>query len=263
MARVCHSRSSRSCDILNLDPVLFEYESLGFSNLKDANVNLDKGKGIKVVADFSSITEQVPSLASGSSSVIACELGLILESTNGTVSVNSPGSPSKPKQVYVQETSHASPNGCFGCCAKPTPIIAVDEPSKRLRIRGRIVMKPSISDDFWSNSKYDLEHIAVQSQRSLPSISVSNPTLSQCSIANPSDFVNQGLIVWNQTRLQWIGSSRPKNHTQQSREPKLSWNATYESLLGTSNPFPRPIPLSEMIDFLVEVWEQEGLYDCS
>ncbi|XVF88368.1 hypothetical protein PTKIN_Ptkin19aG0045100 [Pterospermum kingtungense] len=164
-------------------------------------------------------------------------------------------------------------SGCFGCCTKPTPIIAVDEPSKGLRIQGRIVRKPSISDDFWSTSTYDLENSAVQSQRSLSSISTSNPTLSQCSstgvIANPSDFVNQGkfyslysfscLIVWNQTRLQWIGSSRPRNHTQQYREPRLSWNATYESLLGTRNPFPRPIPLSEMIDFLVEVWDQEGL----
>ncbi|XWS70700.1 hypothetical protein CRYUN_Cryun03dG0069700 [Craigia yunnanensis] len=70
-----------------------------------------------------------------------------------------------------------------------------------------------------------------------------------------------GLIVWNRTRLQWIGSSRLRNHTQQSRESKLSWNATYESLLRTRNPFPRLIPLSEMIDFLVEVWELEGLYD--
>ncbi|XWS72933.1 hypothetical protein CRYUN_Cryun02cG0082100 [Craigia yunnanensis] len=152
-------------------------------------------------------------------------------------------------------------SGCFGCCTKPTPIIAVDEPSKGLRIQGHIVRKPSISDDFWSSSTYDLENGAVQSQRCLLSISASNPTLCQCSstggVANPSDFVNQGLIVWNQSRLQWIGSSRPRNHTQQSREPKLSWNAAYESLLGTRNPFPQPIPLSEMIDFLVEVWEQE------
>ncbi|XWS27010.1 hypothetical protein CRYUN_Cryun26dG0079300 [Craigia yunnanensis] len=166
-------------------------------------------------------------------------------------------------------------SGCFGCCAKPTPIIAVDEPSKGLRIQGRIVRKPSISDDFWSTSTYDLENSAVQSQRSVSSISVTNPTLSQCSstggVANPTDFVNQGkfyflyslscLIVWNQTRLQWIGSSRPRNHTKQSREPRLSWNATYESLLGTRSPFRQSIPLSEMIDFLVEVWEQEGLYD--
>ncbi|MBA0744740.1 hypothetical protein Gogos_007353, partial [Gossypium gossypioides] len=171
-------------------------------------------------------------------------------------------------------------SGCFGCCTKPTPIIAVDEPTKGLRIRGRRVRKPSISDDFWSSSTYELENSALQSQRSLSSISASNPTLSQCSsssgIVNPSDFVNQGkfsklkrtiifvfivgLIVWNQARLQWIGSNRPRNHTQQSRQPRLSSNASYESLLGTRNPFPRPILLSEMVDFLVEVWEEEGLY---
>ncbi|KAG4144124.1 hypothetical protein ERO13_D05G017000v2 [Gossypium hirsutum] len=154
--------------------------------------------------------------------------------------------------------------GCFGCCTKPTPIIAVDEPTKGLRIRGRRVRKPSISDDFWSSSTYELENSALQSQRSLSSISASNPTLSQCSsssgIVNPSDFVNQGLIVWNQARLQWIGSNRPRNHTRQSRQPRLSSNASYESLLGTRNPFPRPILLSEMVDFLVEVWEEEGLY---
>ncbi|KAG4197304.1 hypothetical protein ERO13_A05G015900v2 [Gossypium hirsutum] len=155
-------------------------------------------------------------------------------------------------------------SGCFGCCTKPTPIIAVDEPTKGLRIRGRRVRKPSISDDFWSSSTYELENSALQSQRSLSSISASNPTLSQCSsssgIVNPSDFVNQGLIVWNQARLQWIGSNRPRNHTRQSRQPRLSSNASYESLLGTRNPFPRPILLSEMVDFLVEVWEEEGLY---
>ncbi|MBA0806676.1 hypothetical protein Gohar_022540, partial [Gossypium harknessii] len=122
-------------------------------------------------------------------------------------------------------------SGCFGCCTKPTPIIAVDEPTKGLRIRGRRVRKPSISDDFWSSSTYELENSALQSQRSLSSISASNPTLSQCSsssgIVNPSDFVNQGkfcLIVWNQARLQWIGSNRPRNHTRQSRQPRLSFS---------------------------------------
>ena len=68
------------------------------------------------------------------------------------------------------------------------------------------------------------------------------------------------------------------------------WNATYEGLLGTNRRFSQPIPLSvsllcckvvlnqspsnpppwltvsifdwqEMIDFLVDVWEQEGMYD--
>lgn len=65
-----------------------------------------------------------------------------------------------------------------------------------------------------------------------------------------------------------------------------SWNAAYESLLGSNKPFAQPIPLhvrsnafhltiimqwhtastlivelQEMVDFLVDIWEQEGLYD--
>ncbi|KAH9761809.1 hypothetical protein KPL70_000574 [Citrus sinensis] len=161
--------------------------------------------------------------------------------------------------------------GCFGCCTKSTPIIAVDEPTKGLRIQGRAVKKPSISDDFWSTSTCDLENSAVQSQRSISSISTSNQTLNHCSgTSSNSDFVNHGLILWNQVRMQWIGSSKSENRTQQSWESKSStldflalssWPATYESLLGTKNPFPRPIPLSEMVDLLVDVWEHEGLYD--
>ncbi|KAG5390849.1 hypothetical protein IGI04_032390 [Brassica rapa subsp. trilocularis] len=41
-----------------------------------------------------------------------------------------------------------------------------------------------------------------------------------------------------------------------------SWDAaSYDSLLGSNKLFSQPIPLNEMVDFLVEVWEQEGLYD--
>lgn len=138
----------------------------------------------------------------------------------------------------------------------------MDEPSKGLRIQGRAVKKPSISDDFWSTSTCDLENSAVQSQRSISSISASNQTLNHYTgTSGNSDFVNHGLILWNQVRMQWIGNSKSENRTQQSWEPKSSWPATYESLLGTKNPFPRPIPLSEMVDLLVDVWEHEGLYD--
>ncbi|KAL6274827.1 hypothetical protein ACE6H2_025519 [Prunus campanulata] len=157
--------------------------------------------------------------------------------------------------------------GCFGCCTKPTPIIAVDEPSKGLRIQGRTVKKPGISDDFWSSSTYDLDNSALQSQRSISSISTSNQTLTHGSVAgstsSQSDFVNNGLVLWNQTRLEWIGSGKPRNRTPTSRESRLSWNSTYERLVGTKQrqSFTQRIPLSDMIDFLVEVWEQEGLYD--
>ncbi|XP_073116735.1 uncharacterized protein [Elaeis guineensis] len=154
--------------------------------------------------------------------------------------------------------------GCLGCCAKPTPIIAVDEPSKGLKIQGRTIKKPSMSDDFWSTSTYEMENSGVQSQRSISSISISAQNLDHHgagSTSNPSEFINHGLLLWNQTRQQWIGNKRHETQLQHVREPRLSWNATYDSLLGINKPFPQPIPLSEMVDFLVDIWEQEGLYD--
>ncbi|XP_024979631.1 uncharacterized protein LOC112516675 [Cynara cardunculus var. scolymus] len=153
--------------------------------------------------------------------------------------------------------------GCFGCCSKSRPITAVDEPSKGLRIQGQTVKKSTLSDDFWSTSTCDIDFSAVQSQRSLSSISISNVSLSQSSGTTSagiqSEFVNHGLLRWNQSRIQWVESR--KTNKGKAREPVLSWNATYESLLGTSKRFPQPIPLSEMIEFLADIWEHEGLYD--
>lgn len=153
--------------------------------------------------------------------------------------------------------------GCLGC-NKATPIIAVDEPSKGLKIQGRIVKKPSLSEDFWSTSTYEMENSGVQSQRSISSISTSIQALDSHgtgSTSNPSEFVNHGHRLWTQTRQQWIGNKTSENQAQQVREPRLSWNATYDSLLVTNKPFPQPIPLTEMVDFLVDIWEQEGMYD--
>uniref|UniRef100_A0A1D1XII7 Germin-like protein subfamily 1 member 15 n=1 Tax=Anthurium amnicola TaxID=1678845 RepID=A0A1D1XII7_9ARAE len=154
--------------------------------------------------------------------------------------------------------------GCLGCCSKPTPIIAVDEPSKGLKIQGRTVKKPSFSEDFWSTSTYEMDNSGIQSQRSISSMSTSTQAHDfhgAVSTSNTSEFVNHGLLLWNQTRRQWVANKRPENRAQHVREPGLSWNATYDSLLGTNKPFPQPIPLSEMVDFLVDIWEQEGMYD--
>lgn len=86
--------------------------------------------------------------------------------------------------------------GCLGCCTKPPLIIAVDEPSKGLRIRGQAVKKPSIPDDFWSTSTCEMDNSAVQSQRSVSSMSTSNPPLDPYgnvgSTSNPTEFVNHG-----------------------------------------------------------------------
>nr|XP_018684777.1 PREDICTED: uncharacterized protein LOC103991554 isoform X2 [Musa acuminata subsp. malaccensis] len=153
--------------------------------------------------------------------------------------------------------------GCLGCYTKPAPIIAVDEPSKGLKIQGRTVKKPNFSEEFWSTSTYEMENSGVQSQKSISSISTLVNTLDHHggigSTSNHPEFVNHGLLLWNQTRQKWVGNKRPETQSQQVREP--SWNATYDGLLGSNKPFPQPIPLAEMVDFLVDIWEQEGLYD--
>ncbi|KAJ4953073.1 hypothetical protein NE237_029905 [Protea cynaroides] len=155
--------------------------------------------------------------------------------------------------------------GCLGCCTKPVLIITVDEPSKGLKSQGQTVKKPSISEDFWSTSTCEMDNSAVQSQRSISSISASNQTLDphggSSSSSNPPEFVNHGLLLWNQTRQQWVGHKRPESRTEKIQEPRLSWNASYDNLLGTNKPFPQRIPLAEMVDFLVDIWEQEGMFD--
>ncbi|KAB1218696.1 hypothetical protein CJ030_MR3G026576, partial [Morella rubra] len=161
---------------------------------------------------------------------------------------------------YLQQSS-----GCLGCYTKPKLTTSVDSQSKRLQSQSRKVKKPSISEGFWTTSTWDMDNSAVQSQGSISSISTTNQILDMHSVAGstnpPSEFVNHGLLLWNQTRQRWVGNKRSEVRSQQTREPKLSWNASYESLLGSNKPFPQPIALAEMVDFLVDIWEQEGLYD--
>ncbi|CAI0415077.1 unnamed protein product [Linum tenue] len=96
-----------------------------------------------------------------------------------------------------------------------------------------------------------MDNSAIQSQRSMSSISTLNQPLDPCS-----------LLLWNQTRQQWLANKLSQSKTKpQAREPTISWNASYDSLLGSNKPFHHPVPLAEMVDFLVDVWEQEGLYD--
>ncbi|XP_076906256.1 uncharacterized protein LOC143562306 [Bidens hawaiensis] len=135
---------------------------------------------------------------------------------------------------------------CFGCCL----------PLEVLNIHGQTVKKFGLSDSFWSTSTYDIDFGTLQSQKSLSSIIISDPTAA-ADTGIQQEFVNHGLLLWNQTRLEWVESGKPDK--VKAKEPP--WNATYDSLLGTNKRFPRPIPLSEMVEFLVDIWEMEGLYD--
>ena len=127
------------------------------------------------------------------------------------------------------------------------------------------VKKPSVSEDLWSTSTVDMDNITFPSQGG--SISSSNQTFDSQSVARnsnlPPEFVNQGLLLWNQTRERWVGKQKPNNNPlDRNHGSKINWNAaSYDSLLASNKLFPQPIPLNEMVDFLVEIWEQDGLYD--
>jgi hypothetical protein len=88
--------------------------------------------------------------------------------------------------------------GCFGC-AQPTPIIAVDEPTKGLRIQGRLIKRHSVSEDFWSTSPHEMENNAFHSRHSMSSMSAAaqpNDQQAAGSSSNPKEFVNQGKIIF-------------------------------------------------------------------
>ncbi|CAI0471373.1 unnamed protein product [Linum tenue] len=73
-------------------------------------------------------------------------------------------------------------------------------------------------------------------------------------------FVNHAEIDWHERRKQWVGESSQRSK-RMPREQIMSWTTTYEDLLCSQEPFQQPIPLAEMVDFLVDIWLEEGLYD--
>ncbi|KAL0799608.1 hypothetical protein Bca101_054783 [Brassica carinata] len=116
-----------------------------------------------------------------------------------------------------------------------------------------------VSEDFWSTSTVDMDSITFPSQGG--SLSSSNQTFdSQSGARNsnaPSEFVNQGLLLWNQTRERWVGKERASNPPERKQGAKINWNAaSYDNLLGSNKMFPQPIPLNEMVDFLVEFYPE-------
>ncbi|KHG16450.1 Bifunctional aas [Gossypium arboreum] len=73
-------------------------------------------------------------------------------------------------------------------------------------------------------------------------------------------FVNQAQMTWHEVRRQWAGDQSQKSK-RMPREPIMSWTTTYEDLLCSTERFQQAIPLAEMVDFLVDTWHEEGLYD--
>ncbi|PON48843.1 zinc finger protein [Trema orientale] len=75
-----------------------------------------------------------------------------------------------------------------------------------------------------------------------------------------SVFVNYAAIAWHENRRKWVGD-KSQQVKRTEKDPIISWSTAYEDLLATNEPFAEPIPLPEMVDFLVDIWHDEGLFD--
>jgi len=104
--------------------------------------------------------------------------------------------------------------------------------------------------------------IPVSIEGNISSLPNSIANDSKMSVENGKDtsFINHAAIAWAEMRSQWTGD-KGKVPKEAAREPIISWCTTYDDLLSTSERFSQPIPLPEMVDFLVDIWYEEGLYD--
>lgn len=80
-------------------------------------------------------------------------------------------------------------------------------------------------------------------------------------------FVNHGLARWHQIRAEW---KRPNPEKGVSRmkcgvtAKDLDIDTVVEhifSQVGKGPELPESVPLSQMIDILIDFWEADGLYD--
>lgn len=156
---------------------------------------------------------------------------------------------------------HLQNSNCVGDRVK-APSDAVVGRSSRKHSSRRPLYK-----EWWATNSDEMDNNipnSRSSQQTTPTVTEAGPnqeSRTSNSNANGTAFVNHALLLWQERRREWVGS-RQDPRPQVSREPVLSCTTmTYDGLLTSSCPFARPIPLPEMVDYLVDVWEQEGLYD--
>ncbi|KAK7279601.1 hypothetical protein RJT34_24654 [Clitoria ternatea] len=106
-----------------------------------------------------------------------------------------------------------------------------------------------------SNGKQTLEHSRSADEVKRPSDKPqrsSHPNGKQ-NLKQTSTFINHAAIAWHEDRRKWVGD-KSQHQPRTAKDPIISWTTSYEDLLSTNEPFAEPIPLPEMVDFLVDVW---------
>lgn len=60
-------------------------------------------------------------------------------------------------------------------------------------------------------------------------------------------------------RLQRAWTAKPEGFVRPPPKHVLDFDLLYDDILLSSKPFPERIPLCEMVEFLVEEWDEQGL----
>ncbi|KAH1230338.1 hypothetical protein GmHk_10G029846 [Glycine max] len=107
----------------------------------------------------------------------------------------------------------------------------------------------------------DSKHHKDEVKRSREKAHRSSHSNGKQNVKQTSTFVNHAAIAWHEDRTKWVGD-KSQHPPRTAKDPIISWSTSYEELLSTNEPFAEPIPLPEMVDFLVDIWlEDEGFFD--
>jgi hypothetical protein len=98
---------------------------------------------------------------------------------------------------------------------------------------------------------------------------MSEPTGPESGIgpgsASRAAFVNVGLNHWIEQRHRWLSRHRADGSKPVGRPKAVELSVeSIENVITdaeTVRDLPRPVPLPQMVDILVELWEEEGLFD--
>ena len=71
------------------------------------------------------------------------------------------------------------------------------------------------------------------------------------------EFVNHGMVCWNQTRRAWTAKPVPPQDARTAaRNPADTYEVYAELYRPSYQPFSKNVPLAELIHVLLDVWEQ-------
>eukprot|EP00899_Mesostigma_viride_P026964 jgi/Mesvir1/7452/Mv19227-RA.1 len=84
---------------------------------------------------------------------------------------------------------------------------------------------------------------------------------SELTVQEEVRWENAALAAWHLHRQAWRNYQTPPGSRPAPRTRVLGTLVPLESVLNLNQRYPVPIPVAELVEFLVAEWEQEGLYD--